>query len=74
MINLWARPCDGTHSPFHPFRQRLFECNQPYQPLVDRALLALGDPFIEGKVRRFRQLTRELLEAQQEVVDVQTEV
>lgn len=34
----------------------------------------LGDPFIEGEVLQFRQLTRELLEARQEVVDARAEV
>ena len=34
----------------------------------------LGDPFIEGEVLQFRQLTQELLEARQEVVDAHAEV
>ena len=34
----------------------------------------LGDPFVEGEVLQFRQLTQELLEARQEVIDAQTEV
>jgi hypothetical protein len=62
-IKLWARPRDGAQSPFHPFCQCLFKCNQPYQHLVDRALQVLGDPFIEGEVLQFRQLTQELQEA-----------
>ena len=49
-VKLQARPRDGTQSPFHPFHQRLFECDQPYQSLVDRALHTLGDPFIKGEV------------------------
>ena len=73
-IKLQARPCNGTQSPFHPFRQRLFEYGQPYQHLVDRALHSLGDPFIEGEVWQFRHLTQELLKARQEVVDARTEV
>ena len=34
----------------------------------------LGDPFIEGEILQFQQLTQELLEARQEVVDACTEV
>ena len=73
-VKLQARPQDGAQSPFHPFRQRIFECNQPYQHLVDHALHTLGDPFIEGEVLQFWQLTKELLEAHQEVVDAHAEV
>ena len=62
-VKLRTRPCDGTQSPFHPFRQRIFEHGQPYQPIVDRAVQQLGDPFIEGEVLQFRHLTRELQEA-----------
>ena len=73
-VKLHARPRDGTQSPFHPFRQCIFEYGQPYQQLVDRAVQGLGDPFIEGEVLQFRHLTQELLEAQQEVVDARAEV
>ena len=73
-VSLRARPRDGAQSPFCPFRQRLFEYGQPYQHLVDRAMRGLGDPFIEGEVLQFRQLTQEILEARQEVVDARTEV
>ena len=73
-VKLQARPRDGAQSLFHPFRQRLFKCNQPYQHLVNRALQTLGDPFIEGEVRQFRQLTQELQEARQEAVDAHAEV
>ena len=73
-VKLRARPRDGTQSPFHPFRRRLFEHGQPYQHLIDRAVQGLGDPFIEGEVLQFRHLTQELCEAQQEVVDARTEV
>ena len=52
-IKLHARPREGTQSPFNPFRQRIFESGQPYQPIVDRALQQLGDPFIEGEVLQF---------------------
>ena len=34
----------------------------------------MGDPFIEGEVLQFRQLTQELQEARQEVVDAHAEV
>ena len=34
-VKLRARPCDGAQSPFHPFRQRIFEYGQPYQPVVN---------------------------------------
>ena len=34
----------------------------------------LGDPFIEGEVLQFQQLTQELIEARQEVVDACAEV
>ena len=34
----------------------------------------LGDPFIEGEVLQFQQLTQELQEAQQEVVNARTKV
>ena len=47
---------------------------QPYQQLVDRTVQGLGDPFIEGEVLQFRQLTQELLEARQEVVDASAKV
>ena len=60
--------------PFSPFRQHVFEYGQPYQQLVDRAVRGLGDPFIEGEVLQFRQLTRELLEARQEVVNARAEI
>ena len=73
-VQLRARPCDGAQSPFSPFRQRIFEYGQPYQQLVDRAVRGLGDPFIEGEVLQFRQLTQELLKARQEVVDARAEV
>ena len=73
-VKLRARPRDGAHSPFNPFRQRIFEFGQPYQHVVDRAVQQLGDPFIEGEVLQFRHLTRELQEARQEVVDARTEV
>ena len=73
-IKLCARPRDGMQSPFHPFRQRIFEYGQPYQPMVNRAVQQLGDPFIEGEVLQFRHLTQELLEARQEVVDARAEV
>ena len=53
VIKLRARPCDGTQSPFNPFRQRIFESGQPYQCIVDRAVQQLGDPFIEGEVLQF---------------------
>ena len=71
---LRARPRDGAQSPFHPFRQRLFESGQPYQTLVDRAVQQMGDPFVEGEVQQFRHLTQELQEAHQEVVEARTEV
>ena len=73
-VRLQARPWDGAQSPFHLFRQRIFECDQPCQCLVDRTLQILGDPFIEGKVLQFHQLIKELQEAQQEVIDTQAEV
>ena len=73
-VKLRARPHDGAQSPFSPFRQRIFEYGQPYQQLMDRAMRGLGDPFIEGEVLQFRQLTQELLEARQEVVDVRAKV
>ena len=73
-IKLRARPREGTQSPFHPFRQRIFEAKQPYQPIVDRAVQQLGDPFVKGEVLQFRHLTRELQEARQEVVDARAEV
>ena len=73
-IKLRAQPCDGMQSPFHPFRQRIFEYGQSYQHIIDRAVQQLGDPFVEGEVLQFRHLTQELLEAQQEVVDARTEV
>ena len=50
VVKLRARPRDGMQSPFHPFRQRVFEYGQPYQQIVDRAVQQLGDPFIEGEV------------------------
>ena len=34
----------------------------------------MGDPFVEGEVLQFQQLTQELLEAQQEVIDARAEV
>ena len=71
---LQARPRDGTQSPFSLFQQRIFEYGQPYQQLVDHAVRGLGDLFIEGEVLQFQQLTQELLEARQEVVDAHTEV
>ena len=73
-IKLRARPRDGAQSPFSLFRQRIFEYGQPYQQLVDRAVRGLGDPFVEGEVLQFQQLTQELLEARQEVVDAHTKV
>ena len=73
-VKLRARPRDGTQTPFNPFRQRIFETGQPYQPIVDRAVTQLGDPFIEGEVQQFRQLTQRLHEARQEVVDARTSV
>ena len=73
-IKLRARPREGTQSPFNPFRQRLFEYDQPYQLIVDRAVRQQGDPFLEGEVLQFRHLTRELQEARQEVVDARAEV
>ena len=73
-IKLHARPCDGTQSPFHPFRQRIFEFGQPYQTVVDRAVQQLGDPFVEGEVLQFRHLTQELQEARQEVVEARAKV
>ena len=73
-IKLHARPRDGTQSPFHPFRQRIFEFRQPYQSIVDRAMQQLGDPFIEGEVLQFRHLTQELQEARREVVDARAKV
>jgi hypothetical protein len=73
-VKLRARPRDGTQSPFHPFRQRIFEYGQPYQSIVNRAVQQLGDPFIEGEVLQFRHLTKDLLEARQEVVDARTKV
>ena len=73
-IKLRARLHDGTQSPFSPFRQRVFEHGQPYQQLVDCAVRGLGDPFVEGEVLQFQQLTQELLKARQEVVDARTEV
>ena len=73
-IKLRARPRDGTQSPFHPFRQRIFESGQPYQAFVDRAIRQLGDPFVEGEVLQFRHLTQELQGARQEVVEARAEV
>ena len=73
-IKLRARPREGAQSPFHPFRQRLFEAGQPYQALIDRAVQQLGDPFVEGEVLQFRHLTQELQEARQEVVEARNEV
>ena len=73
-IKLRARPRNGAQSPFSPFRQRIFEYGQPYQQLVDRAVRGLGDPFIEGEILQFRQLTQELLEAHQEVINARAEV
>ena len=74
VVKLHARPRDGTQSPFHPFRQHVFEHRHPYQSIIDRAVQQLGDPFIEGEVLQFRHLTQELQEARQEVVDARTEV
>ena len=73
-VRLQAQPQEGTQSPFHPFCQRIFGCDQPYQHLIDHALHTLGDPFIKGEVLQFQQLTKELQEAWQEVVDARTEV
>ena len=73
-IKLQAQPHDGAQSPFHLFHQHVFEHGQPYQHLVNRALHSLGNLFIEGEVLQFRQLTQELLEAQQEVIDACTKV
>ena len=73
-IKLRARPRDGAQSPFNLFRQRIFEFGQPYQSIVERAVQQLGDPFIKGEVLQFCQLTRELQEARQEVVNARTEV
>ena len=73
-IKLRARPHEGAQSPFNPFRQHIFEFGQPYQLIVDRAVQQLGDPFIEGEVLQFRNLTQELQEARQEVVDARAEV
>ena len=73
-VKLQVRPQDGAQSPFHPFRQCIFECNQPYQHLVNHTLHTLGDLFIKGEALQFRQLTRELLKARQEVVDACAEV
>jgi hypothetical protein len=73
-IKLRARPRDGTQTPFDPFRQRIFEAGHAYQPIVDRAIQQLGDPFIKGEVSQFRHLTHELQEARQEVVDARTSV
>ena len=73
-IKLRARPRNGAQSPFHPFRQRIFESGQPYQALVDRAMQQLGDPFVEGEVLQFRHLTQELQETRQEVVKARAEV
>ena len=52
-VKLRARPRNGTQSPFHPFRQRIFEHGQPYQSIVDQAIQQLGDPFVEGEVLQF---------------------
>ena len=73
-IKLRARPREGAQSPFHPFRQRLFEAGNAYHTLVDRAVQQLGDPFVEGEVLQFRHLTQELQEARQEVVEARNEV
>ena len=73
-VRLRARPRDGTQTPFNPFRQRIFESGQPYQPIVDRAVQQLGDPFIEGEVQQFRRLTQNLHDARQEVVDARTSI
>ena len=73
-IKLRARPRDGTQTPFDPFRQRIFKSGQPYQPIVDRAIQQLGDPFIEGEVQQFRRLTQNLHDARQEVVDARTSI
>ena len=62
-VKLRAQPHNGTQSPFHPFHQRIFEHGQSYQPIIDRAVQQLGDPFIEGEVLQFRHLTQELQEA-----------
>ena len=59
-VKLRARPRDGAQTPFNPFRQRIFESGQPYQPLVEHAVRQLGDPFIEGEVQQFRRLTQNL--------------
>ena len=58
-VKLQARPHDGAQSSFSPFRQCVFKSGQPYQQLVDRAVRGLGDPFIEGEVLQFQQLTQE---------------
>ena len=73
-IKLRARPRNGSQTPFDPFRQRIFEAGHAYQGIVDRAVQQLGDPFVEGEVSQFRHLTRELQEAQQEVVNARTTV
>ena len=73
-VKLRARPHDGTQTPFNPFRQRVFESGQPYQPIVNRAVQQLRDPFIEGEVRQFRHLTQNLHEVRQEVIDARTRV
>ena len=73
-VKLRARPRDGTQTPFDPFRQRIFESGHPYQPIVDRAIQQLGDPFIEGEVQQFRRLTHNLHDARQEVVDARTSI
>jgi hypothetical protein len=74
VVKLRARPREGTQTPFDPFRQWIFESGQPYQLVVDRAVQQLGDPFIEGEVQHFRQLTQNLQDARQEVVDARTSV
>ena len=73
-VRLQARPWDSTQSLFHPFRQCIFKCNQPYQHLIDRMLHTLGNLFIEGEVLQFQQLTKELQEARQETVDTWAKV
>ena len=73
-VKLRARPCDGTQTPFNPFQQRIFETGHVYQPIVNRAVQQLGDPFIEGEVSQFRHLTQELQEARQEIIDARNTV
>ncbi|KAI0245218.1 hypothetical protein BJV78DRAFT_1288645 [Lactifluus subvellereus] len=74
MMPLRARPTVGHHTPVTAGKQAILEDNPAFAHLVDRALWALPDPFLQGEVIWYRHLGKEMTKTHEELAKADREV